>query len=98
MDIEEANEEMDLNLPKGEYETLAGFVLAQLGEIPKEGDQFRYNNLLFRIQEMDRFKIDSVLIRKNNTSNKDDTSTNNLPRSEKNSDIHKANTNQADSS
>ena len=64
MDIEEANEEMELNLPEGDYETIAGFVLSQLGEIPSVGDQFEYKNLLFRIQEMDRFRIESLLIRK----------------------------------
>ena len=64
MDIEEANEEMELNLPEGDYETIAGFILSQLGEIPSVGDQFEYNNLLFRIQEMDRFRIESILIRK----------------------------------
>ena len=64
MDIEEANEEMDLNLPKGEYETIAGFVLAQLGEIPEVGDQFEFKDLLFRIQTMDNFRIESITIRK----------------------------------
>ena len=56
--------EMELNLPEGDYETIAGFVLSQLGEIPSVGDQFEYKNLLFRIQEMDRFRIESLLIRK----------------------------------
>ena len=64
MDIEEANEEMDLNLPKGEYETIAGFVLAQLGEIPEVGDQFEFKDLLFRIQTRDNFRIESITIRK----------------------------------
>jgi len=64
MDIGEANEEMGLNLPEGDYETIAGFVLSKLGEIPSVGDQFEYNDLLFRIQEMDRFRIESILIRK----------------------------------
>ena len=64
MDIEEANEEMDLNLPKGEYETIAGFVLAQLGEIPEVGNQFEFKDLLFRIQTMDNFRIESITIRK----------------------------------
>ena len=68
MDIEEANEEMDLNLPKGEYETIAGFVLAQLGEIPEVGDQFEFKDLLFRIQTMDNFRIESITIRKRNPS------------------------------
>ena len=74
MDIEEANEEMELNLPEGDYETIAGFILSQLGEIPSVGDQFEYNNLLFRIQEMDRFRIESILIRKRIQANPSVTS------------------------
>src|SRR5436853_6859705 len=30
--------ELDVDLPEGEYETVAGFVLAQLGHIPREGE------------------------------------------------------------
>ena len=62
MDIEEANEEMHLDLPIGDYETIAGFVLTQLGEIPSEGDEFTYENLYFRILEMDHLKIISIMI------------------------------------
>ena len=64
MDIQEANDEMGLNLPKGEYETIAGFVLSNLGKIPETGEQFQYENLLFKIDKMDNFRIDSILIRK----------------------------------
>ena len=64
MDINEANTEMDLNLPKGEYETIAGFVLSNLGKIPDIGEQFEYKNLLFKIDKMDHFRIESILIRK----------------------------------
>ena len=39
MDIAEANNEMDLELPEGEYETIAGFVLDQIGEIPTVNDE-----------------------------------------------------------
>ena len=64
MDIQEANDEMGLNLPKGEYETIAGFVLSNLGKIPETGEQFQYENLLFKIDKMDNFRVDSILIRK----------------------------------
>ena len=64
MDINEANDEMELNLPKGEYETIAGFVLSNLGKIPAIGEQFEYKNLLFKIDKMDHFRIESILIRK----------------------------------
>ena len=62
MDIAEANNEMDLGLPEGEYETIAGFVLDQIGEIPNLNQEFEYGNLTFRILEMDRFRVESLLI------------------------------------
>ena len=62
MDIVEANNEMDLALPEGEYETIAGFVLDQIGEIPILNQEFEYGNLTFRVVEMDRFRVESLLI------------------------------------
>ena len=62
MDIADANNEMDLELPEGEYETIAGFVLDQIGEIPAINDEFEYEDMTFRILEMDRFRIESLLI------------------------------------
>jgi len=62
MDIAEANNEMDLALPEGEYETIAGFVLDQIGEIPILNQEFEYENLTFRVVEMDRFRVESLLI------------------------------------
>ena len=64
MDIQEATDAMGLNLPKAEYDTIAGFVLSNLGKIPETGEQFQYENLLFKIDKMDNFRIDSILIRK----------------------------------
>ena len=37
--LEEANEQMKISLPEGDYETVAGFVLNILGKIPNEGQQ-----------------------------------------------------------
>ena len=69
MDINEVNSELNLNLPDGEYETIAGFVLSTLGEIPKTGDKFIFENLTFEIISMDQLRIDSILITR--TSNMD---------------------------
>jgi len=65
MDITEANNEMGLALPEGEYETIAGFVLDQIGEIPTINDEFEYEDMTFRILEMDRFRVESLLITRN---------------------------------
>jgi len=60
--IEEANEELELSLPGGDYETVAGFILSQLGRIPNEGEQFKYQNLKFVITEMRGMKIAKVVV------------------------------------
>ena len=62
--IEEANEELELNLPSGDYETVAGFILSHLGRIPKQGEHFKYQNLKFVITEMRGMKIEKVIVTK----------------------------------
>jgi len=64
MRIEEANEEMGLELPEGEYETVAGFVLDLLGHIPKPGEKLRYKDLKLVITEMRGVKIEKILLTK----------------------------------
>lgn len=60
--IEDANEKLELELPKGPYETVAGFVLHLLGHIPKEGEQLRYDKLKLAITAMKGLKIDRILV------------------------------------
>ena len=60
--VEEANEELKLNLPIGDYETVAGFILSHLGRIPKQGEHFKYQNLKFVITEMRGMKIEKVMV------------------------------------
>jgi len=62
MRIEEANEEMGLDLPTGDYETVAGFVLDLLGHIPKRGEQLRYKGLKIVITEMRGMKIEKIVL------------------------------------
>ncbi len=49
-------------LPVGDFVTLAGFVLAQLGHVPKAGDQFTWQGWRFRIVDMDGRRVDKVRI------------------------------------
>jgi len=64
MRIEEANEEMGLDLPEGDYETVAGFMLSLLGHIPKRGEQIRYKDMKLVIIKMRGRKIEEVLLTK----------------------------------
>jgi len=62
MSIHDANEELEMGLPEGEYETVAGFVLSQLGHIPHEGEQLSYNSLRLVVARMHGRKIERVLV------------------------------------
>ena len=64
MRIEEANEEMELGLPEGDYETVAGFVLDLLGHIPRPYEQLRYRGLKLVVTEMRGVKIEKIQLTK----------------------------------
>ncbi|MEY2449243.1 MAG: magnesium and cobalt exporter, family [Acidimicrobiaceae bacterium] len=57
---DEVREACGLEIPEGEYETLAGFVLDRLGRIPTEGDAFVYEGWRIEVAEMDRRRIARV--------------------------------------
>lgn len=62
MRVEEANEQMKLNLPQGDYETVAGFVLSRLGHIPKVGEQIRCHGLKLTVTEIKGMRLEKILI------------------------------------
>lgn len=47
-----------------DYRTLAGFVLYHFQRVPSEGDQFEWNDLQFEVIDMDRHRIDKLLIKR----------------------------------
>jgi putative hemolysin len=55
----------DLDELTNDYEvtTVSGFIITELGAIPKEGDKLIWNKLEFEAQKMDGVKIDKVLIK-----------------------------------
>lgn len=55
-------EEIGIDLPEGDYETLAGFILKQLGHIPKREESFEYNGIKFIVTRATRRKVDWVRI------------------------------------
>ena len=61
--IDDLNDELGLNLPEDEdYDTVGGFVLSQLGCIPKAGDSFDYKNLKFTIISAETRRIKRIRI------------------------------------
>src|SRR3989337_2527405 len=62
MSIGDANEELELGLPEGEYETVAGFVLSHLGRIPEQGEQFVYDGLRIAVTEVKARKVERLTV------------------------------------
>jgi CBS domain containing-hemolysin-like protein len=59
---DEVREACGFDMPEGEYETIAGFVLDRLGRIPAVGDRFDYDGWLIEVVEMDRRRVARVRV------------------------------------
>lgn len=67
LDIDEAKKSIGIeeDLPgedDNRYSTLGGFILHQLGHIPRETDKFQWDRFEFEVLDMDRQRIDKVLV------------------------------------
>jgi CBS domain containing-hemolysin-like protein len=60
--IDELNEALDWTLPKQDYETVAGLVLAVLGRIPRRGEQFQAPGYAITVLEADTRRVAAVKI------------------------------------
>ena len=47
--------------PEGDFHTIAGFVLWQLGHLPKVGEHFDYEGWRFEVMDLDGRPLDKVL-------------------------------------
>lgn len=56
-EIEEFNKELGISLPEGDYETVGGFLLHQLGHIPKREEEYEYKHLKFIVTKATRKNI-----------------------------------------
>lgn len=65
LEIEDVNELFNIQLPEDDHDTVAGFVLQQLGHVPDEGEEFEFENLHVTVDEVDRNKIVRLTITKN---------------------------------
>ncbi len=59
---DEVNDACGFAMPDGEYETLAGFVLDQLGRIPQAGTLVEFDGWQFEVVAMDRLRVASVRV------------------------------------
>ena len=62
MSILQANEKLNLALPEGEYQTVAGFILDCLGYIPEAGEIVEYGKLKLTVKSMSGVRIEDVVV------------------------------------
>jgi putative hemolysin len=56
-DVEELPDEAS-----GNFHTIGGFVMLQLGHVPRAADHFHWNHLRFEVVDMDRNRVDKILV------------------------------------
>ncbi len=60
IEIDYLNEEYDLNIPEGDYETIAGFISALSGKIPQKGERIKIDGFDFIILHSSKIKINLI--------------------------------------
>jgi len=68
-EIDFINEEYGLNIPTGDYETIAGYIITKLGRIPLQGETVSFEGFTFLIIRANQIKIDIVKLTDNRESN-----------------------------
>jgi CBS domain containing-hemolysin-like protein len=68
MSIDEFTDEFSLDIPKGEYDTVGGFIISTLERIPEQGEIFEFNDLKFEIAAADKKRISKLILRKRQES------------------------------
>lgn len=60
--IEDFEEEMGVELPRGDYETLGGFISHILGHVPRAGEETRFGSLNFKVVDADARKVSRIKV------------------------------------
>lgn len=60
VEIDHINEEFELNIPEGEYETIAGFISSGIGMIPEQGQTYLIDNFKILILRADKRRVELV--------------------------------------
>lgn len=59
--VRDLNKRLDMNLPVSEsYTTIAGFLMAEAGQIMSEGETVSFNGYTFRVEKAEKRRISSV--------------------------------------
>jgi len=62
MAIDEFAEALETTIPEGDYDTVAGFITSRMERIPKTGETFEYEGLVFEIVGADKRRIYKLMV------------------------------------
>ncbi|MCB9210771.1 MAG: HlyC/CorC family transporter [Ignavibacteriales bacterium] len=60
IEIDYLNEEHELNIPEGDYETIAGYITSKIGRIPEKGEKIKIDSYQFIILHSSKIRINLV--------------------------------------
>ncbi len=63
-DLNKINEELGLDLPAEEFDTVGGLVVDLFGRVPMPGEFINYQDLVFKVLDSDKRRVRTVLIKK----------------------------------
>ena len=66
LSVHEAREDLELAIPEGDYETIAGYVLDLLGHIPKEGESVLGDGYRIAVSKVEGRKIEELVVTRTN--------------------------------
>ena len=63
-DIDELDEIIGKDLPEGDYDTIAGYIISRLGYLPKQGEhsEVMFENIRFTVLEVENRRIEKVKV------------------------------------
>ena len=64
MSVEECNAEFGTNIPEDGADTVAGWMAAEMGCLPKLGDKHEVDDLVFEVQEADDRRVYTLKVRR----------------------------------
>ena len=67
LEIDYLNEKYDLEIPSGDYETLAGFIVVHYEDIPKEGELIVLENFRIKVLKAENNRLELVKLKKIDT-------------------------------
>lgn len=63
LEIEKLEEHLNIQLPKGDFESVGGFIIDLLGRIPDVNEKISFENLEIIIKNADQRRIDNILVK-----------------------------------